>query len=282
MFSSPKQDSRYFITTTKYNCPFCLTAAVKYRVIEIQDFDWSNEKRARAVYVQCQEPRCEKISVHFTWSGVDYDSSDGEMSLPYVKIVNKETQKEEKVPWVSIHEIDEVFFYHQPNSSFVIDERIPEKIRLALDEASTCQKMNLQIGSSASLRKAIFQLLAYFHIPKTKKRDANGKEEIVGLSYLDRLDLLKEEVLKKHKNVDESLLDGIKKIYSLVSVPLHERLQDEIELKEFTPEQFRFLAGIVHGLLIEIFVEKGERDERNKLLSELSKLVPGFGKSKDV
>jgi len=198
------------------------------------------------------------------------------MRLPSVKIPNEQTGEDKLVPWVKVSAIDDAFFYHQPNSSFVIDGRIPEKIRIALDEASTCQKMNLQIGASASLRKAIFQLLAYFNIPKTIKKEVGEKEEVAGLSYLNRLDLLKDEILKKHTNVDESLLDGIKKIYSLVSNPLHERLQDEVELKDFTPEQFRFLAGIVHSLLIEIFVEKGERDIRNKLLSELAKRVPGL------
>ncbi len=275
MFSSPKHDKRYFISTTQYNCPFCSTASVKYQVTGIDVFNWSNDEQVRVLYVQCQEPSCQKVSIHFTRFSLGRDS-DGEMRLPSTKVIDKETGEEKSVHWTKVYEIDNAFFYHHPNSSFVIDKRIPEKIRLALDEASTCQKMNLQIGASASLRKAIFQLLAYFNIPKTKKKEVEGKEEIVGLSYIDRLDLLKDEILKKHKNVDESLIGGVKKIYSLVSVPLHERLSDEVELKDFTPQQFRFLAGIVHSLLIEIFVETGERAERDELLSELAKQVPGL------
>ena len=272
MFSSPKNDSRYFISTTQYNCPFCSTASVKYEVTGIDTFNWSNDEQVRALYVQCQEYKCKKTSLHFTKFSLSRDN-DGELKLPFTKVQNTETGKEDVVPWLAVYQIDDAFFYHHPNSSFVIDKRIPEKIRLALDEAETSQKMNLQIGASASLRKAIFQLLAYFQIPKTKKKEVGGKEEITALSYLDRLVLLKEDVLKKHRNVDESLLDGIKQIYSLVSMPLHERLPDEVEFKDFNPEQFRFLAGIVHSLLIEIFVENGERLERSKTLATLAELA---------
>ena len=263
------------MSTTQYNCPYCSTASVKYEVTAVDTFDWANDDKVRILYVQCQEPACRMTSLHFTRHPLSRDN-DGEMRLPSVKHVNEETGEEKNTAWISMYPIDEAFFYHQPNSSFAIDVRIPEKIRLALDEASTCQKMSLQIGASASLRKTIFQLLAYFQIPKTKTKKVDGKEETVGLTYLDRLGLLKEVVVKKYPNVDTSLLDGIKKIYSLVSVPLHEQLQDEVEMKDFTPEQFKFLAGIVHSLLIEIFVETGERDNRNKRLTDLAEQIPGF------
>jgi hypothetical protein len=270
MFSSSKKDSRYFISRTQYNCPYCLTSAVRFEVIDTFDFNWSDGETRRCILVQCQEPNCENISLHMSKHNVT--GYNGDLNLPWVKITNPETQKEESVAWEKVHSIDEAFFYHHPNSSFVIDDRIPNKIKNLLDEASTCHKMGLLTGASACLRKAIFEILAHFNIPKTK----TDKEKIEHIDYFDRLDLLKTEILKKVPGVDTSLFSDIKKIYSLTSEPLHEKLPHEIEWKPLTGDQFKFLAGVLHDLLLQVFVEPSEREARRTTLGELAKKIKGL------
>lgn len=274
MLSSPKKDPRYFISRTQYNCPFCSTSAVRYQVLDYDDFHWSNDREVRCIRIQCQEPSCLKISLHMT----NYKVSDhnGDLYLPSVEKVDEQTGEKKGVRWESVHEIDDVFFYHQPNSSFVIDDRIPEKIRESLDQASTCHKMSLHIGASASLRKAIFELLSHFNIPKTRAKNENDKKIIEKIPYFERLDSLQEEVLKQYPHVERELLSDIKKVYSLVSNPLHERLPDEVEWEDFTNPQFLFLLSVVHNLLLQIFVEPEERKERGSVLTELAKKVSGL------
>ena len=274
MFSSAKKDNRYFINRTQYNCPFCLTGAVRFNVIKHFDFNWVDNETRRCILVQCQEPQCQNVSLHMSKHNVSEGYNEG-LNLPWVKITDPATNKEKDIEWDKVYPIDEVFFYHHPNSSFVIDSRIPNKIRDLLDEASTCHKMSLLTGASACLRKAIFELLAYFNIPKTHKK--NNTEEVERIDYFDRLDLLKEEVVKKFPSIDASLFADIKKIYSLTSEPLHEKLSHELEWKALTGDQFKFLAGVLHDLLLQVFVEPAERESRRTTLGELAKKIKGLG-----
>lgn len=274
----PKKDSKYFISRTQYNCPYCETGAVKYLVLGHEDFDWSNDSERRCIRIQCQEPHCKKVSLHMTEHNVSYYDHSRSLSLPTRTVIDEETGTETEEGWEE-DKIDELFFYHQPNSTFVIDPRIPKKIREALDEANTSHKMQLSIGSSAALRKAIFELLAKFEIPKLKDSE-NPEEEPQKLSYHERLNLLKEELKTSHPNVDLALLEDIKKIYSLVSQPLHEKLPTETEWKNFTSSQFLFLLEVVHTLLIQVFIIPSENDDRRGKLSELAKKVTGLTRAK--
>lgn len=277
MFSSAKKDNRYFINRTQYNCPFCLTGAVRFKVVDHFDFNWSDVETRRCVLVQCQEPQCQNTSLHMSEHKVQ-GGYNGDLHLPWVKRMNPEKNKEEDVEWDKVYPIDEVFFYHHPNSSFVIDKRIPNKVRDLLDEASTCHKMGLLTGASACLRKAIFELLVHFNISKTKKtkNEETGEENVERVDYFDRLDLLKNEILKKVPGVDTSLFSDMKKIYSLTSEPLHEKLPYEMELGPLTGDQFKFLAGVLHDLLLQVFVEPSEREARRITLGELAKKVKGL------
>lgn len=269
---SPKKDDRYFISTTQYNCPFCETAAVHYKVIDVEFFNWSETKDARCLFVQCQQPACGKISLHMTHADIAMYETSGRMSLDNVcyktKIKNSETGEEEeaKKPWPE-DKIDALFFYHHPNSDFIIDERIPPGIREALDEANTSHKMNLHTGASACLRKAIFELLAKFKVPKIKKDDED-KDKFI--PYLDRLDILKDILQEEIPTVETTLVDEIKKVYSITSHSLHERLPDE-EVIVFEPKKFLFLMGVVHNLLTQVFIAPDERKERNENLAQLAK-----------
>ena len=270
----PKKDDKYFISDKQYNCPYCGTGAVRYRVVGEEDFDFSNELSVRCIRIQCQEPNCEKVSLHMTKYDVSSFDSDGSLFLPKKTVVNKDTGEETEENW-DTDEIDELFFYNQPNSTFVIDTRIPKKIREALDEANTSHKMGLSIGSSAALRKAIFELLAFFKVPKTEEPN-KPEDKPKNIRYHDRLDLLKEIITKSYPSVDPTLLEDIKKIYSLSSQPLHERLSSETEWIDFTPSQFLFLLEVVHSLLIQIFIIPSENKERKGKLSRLAQKITGL------
>lgn len=272
-----KKDDKYFINTRQYNCPYCETGAVRYKVVDYNDFDWSNESRRRCIRIQCQEPFCKKISLHMTKHKVSYWKHDMSLELPTKIVVDEITGTETEEDWEK-DKIDELFFYHQPNSTFVIDSRIPKKIREALDEANTAHKMGLSIGSSAALRMAIFELLAKFEIPKIKESE-NPEEEPQKLPYYDRLDFLKEKLKELHPNVDLALLDDVKKIYSLSSQPLHERLPSENDWVDFTPSQFLFLLEVVHTLLIQIFIIPSENENRKGKLSELAEKITGLARA---
>jgi hypothetical protein len=266
----PKKAEHYFISETQYNCPFCSTAAVRYKVVGGINFDWSKTEQRLCLFIKCQEPSCLKVSFHLTKYNIQYDGR-GEMILPYLTKKEEIMGKEITVPWE--YEIDDLFFYHHPNSDFVIDDRIPKKIREAFDEAASSHKMGHKIGSSAALRKTIFEILAKFEIPKfqTNPDDPINPKKI---SYISRLDLLKEKISKEIPSVEIDLIDEIKSVYALVSKPLHEQLPDEEEWEDFTPDQFLFLMTLTQDLLIELFVEIDEREKRRKKLGELNKKIP--------
>src|SRR3989338_10709011 len=124
MFSSAKKDNRYFIKRTQCSCPFCLTGAVRFRVIKHFDFNWVDNETRRCILVQCQEPQCQNVSLHMSKHNVSEGYNEG-LNLPWVKITDPATNKEKDIEWDKVYPIDEVFFYHHPNSSFVIDSRIP-------------------------------------------------------------------------------------------------------------------------------------------------------------
>ncbi len=206
-----------------------------------------------------------------------YYERDRSMKIPYIKVTNEETGKEESVRWDKANEMDDLFFYHHPNSTFTIDDRIPKKIREALDQANTAHKMGLSIGASAALRKAIFEILSApeFDIPKVEDPTVEGSEPR-WLTYQERLEMLKEKVKRLYPSVELGLVDDITKVYSLSSQPLHERSIDEGEWEDFTSAQFIFLLEVVHNLLIQIYIIPSENQDRKGKLSELAKKVRGL------
>lgn len=256
-------NDRYFISRTQYNCPFCETKAVKYIVLGTHRFHWDKESWRKCVRIQCQEPECERISIHMTKYDVKENPYNRAMDLP----VSEETGEE----W-NESEIDDLFFYQHPNSTFSVDPRIPKKIREAMEEAASAQKLGHKIGSSAALRKAIFEILAHQKIPKTKTIEGKMKK----IRYQERFDLLEKKVKKENPNVDADLVRGMKKIYSLVSQTLHEKLPEEQEWEDFTAPQFNFLLETVHSLIIGLFIIPVENEHRKNTLNKMSKKVSGF------
>ena len=131
-------DLKYFIDPTIYNCPFCNRHHVSYKNLGKRIFNWSKEKFCAVWMVKCES--CEKVSMHLTFNELQ-DTSWGNLSR-----------------FRSDIELDKAFFYSVPTSFFVIDRRIPVKLRELITEADGCAKMNFLTGASACTRKAIYEL----------------------------------------------------------------------------------------------------------------------------
>jgi len=128
-------DAQYFIDKDVYNCPFCNRRHVSYKIKWTQDFDWTDSKKCRAIFVQCES--CEKQSMHLTFADISV----------YYSAYQEHRFKTE--------DIDVAIFYSVPSSFHVIDERIPKNIRELLTEAEGCLKSNFLTGASACARKLI-------------------------------------------------------------------------------------------------------------------------------
>jgi len=108
-------------------------------------------------------------------------------------------------------EVDDAIFHKQPTAFFTIDNRIPEVIRVPLNEADNCRANNFLTGGSACLRKAIYELLRKQEIPS---QDEQGNS----IDYDERLKRLKDQL----RHVDSDYLDALKIIKGVTSDRLHE------------------------------------------------------------
>ena len=121
-------DKKYFINHDTYNCPFCHRGSVGFKICGSGVFDWTNSKVCWFYNITCNS--CSKTSMHFSFEQVD----DKRPPIYFLKGID----------------LDGCFFYHVPSSFFVIDDRIPAKIRQLISEAEDCLKMNFLTGASRS------------------------------------------------------------------------------------------------------------------------------------
>lgn len=145
-------------------------------------------------------------------------------------------------------EIDDLIFYSQPTSFFVLDERIPAVIRELVAEAESCLKMNLLTGASACTRKAIYELI--------KKENAEGTD------YESRIKSLKE----KYPDCEPDYFDILSAIQDMTSEKVHEQSWPKWDSKHL-----KLIINTVKTILHEIYVEpelKAERSTRIKKLRE--------------
>lgn len=88
-----KKDTRYFIDTKRYNCPFCSTASVRYKVHDAFSFNWDNDNRRYGILIVCQEPDCQKISIHLSKYKI-HSAYDDRLGLPLVKAKDAKNWKD--------------------------------------------------------------------------------------------------------------------------------------------------------------------------------------------
>jgi len=178
----------YFIDTERYNCPYCNRRHVVYRIKSVAYFDWSDEKKCQAIFVECQS--CRKVSMHLAYAAITKSDSSG---TGYVFITKA---------------IDRLVFYSVPTSYHVIDSRIPAILRELLDEAQGCLKSNFLTGASACVRKIVYEL--------ARLQKAEGE------NYDERIKNLKQRL----PSVDSTYFDTLLTIQQVTSDKVHEESYD--------------------------------------------------------
>ena len=220
-------DKKYFIDDKVYNCPFCKRNNVAFRILRNYIFDWNNNKKCNVIFVKCES--CEKESLHLS-----YDENICLHDYSGHLFFNTDI------------DIDSKIFYSKPTSFFVIDNRIPGIIRELISEAEGCLKMDFLTGSSACMRKAIYELLIH--------------EKITGNYYEEKIKFLK----LKFPNSDPELFDILSHIQEMTSDKIHEQSWDE-----WDSNNLHILIETLKTILYEIYVLPKEREERARQIKDL-------------
>ena len=234
-------DNRYFIDQHVYNCPFCNRRNVSYCVRYSVAFDWTEKKRCYAYIIECNS--CKKDSMHLTFDRLEiYEVSSGNVQYQFRIPVDVDAGEL----------LDSAFFYSVPTSFFVLDERIPRKLRELLTEAEGSLKSNFLTGASACARKMIYELEVL--------------SQATGDNYDDRIKSLK----TIHPEVEPSFFDTLLTIQQMTSSKVHES-----SLDGWTAAHLRVILKTLSEVLREMYVVPALRQDRRKAILELrDKLVP--------
>lgn len=236
-------DSRYFVSHFVYNCPFCNRRHVSYQIYDYVAFNWTDEKRCVAFFIQCQS--CSKESMHLTFE---------KLGVSGIGVVSGQHRwrfsAEEGVDMGK--KLDEAFFYSVPTSFFALDERIPRVLRELITEAEGCLKSNFLTGASACARKIVYEL--------------GVLSKAVGENYEDRIKSLK----GLHPEVEPEFFDTLLTIQQLTSTKVHENSYDGWEAKHL-----KVILASLSDVLNELYVVPALRaDRRRAILSLKTELVP--------
>ncbi|WP_159082175.1 hypothetical protein [Rhodanobacter thiooxydans] len=148
--------------------------------------------------------------------------------------------------------LDSAFFFSVPTSFFVLDNRVPARLRELLTESEGCAKSNFLTGASACARKIVYELGVL--------SGASGE------NYEDRIKSLKE----LHPEVDPAYFDTLLTIQQLTSSKVHENSYDGWESKHL-----RVILAALREVLHEIYVVPALRaDRRKEILSLRDTLTP--------
>lgn len=226
-------DDKYFLGTDTYNCPFCNRRHVTYTNLGQNSFDWSKDKRCVIWRIQCNS--CHKVSMHMTFNQVHHPQFSS-------------SRFNEDV------DLDEAFFYSVPTSFFVVDRRIPKKIRELITEAEGCAKMNYLTGASACTRKAIYELLSL--------------QSTSGHNYDEKIKSLQ----SKHPSVDNELFEILGHIKDMTSDHVHEE-----SWVAWSSGHLSLFIEALKAVLHEIYVVPDEKNNRTLAVRSLKEVL---GKAK--
>lgn len=225
-------DSRYFVDSTIYNCPFCNRRHVSYYIVDFGTFDWTESKKCGFFVVRCQS--CKKLSMHLTFKDVEREHVGNQNGRSIYRFTD--------VEGVDMGEyLDSAFFFSVPTSFFVLDNRVPSRLRELLTEAEGCAKSNFLTGASACARKIVYELGVL--------SSASGE------NYEDRIKSLKD----LHEEVDSAYFDTLLTIQQLASSKVHENSYDGWESKHL-----RVILAALREVLHEIYVVPALRADRRK------------------
>ena len=229
-------DKKYFIDSHKHNCPFCKRNHVTYDLEHTEIFDWGENKKCYVYFVTCNS--CSKRSIHLSF--------------------NEIRQREKYSPYRPINDfldtdIDGQLFFSQPSSYFVLDNRIPEKVRELVYEAENSRRSNFLVGASACLRKAVYELLEYEKAIVKNKKTGHA-------DYQERIRSLK----TKFPSVAPELFDALGHVQELASDNVHEGSWDAWDSPKLTT-----LIELTKATLHEMYVVPEERKDRLGVLNQL-------------
>src|SRR5438132_1634226 len=210
-------DECYFIDGNTYNCPFCNRRHVAYSVFDNVNFQWTKEKECYAYFVVCHS--CHSRSMHLSFTNIQLNVTrtfSGGQNWMFTGFQDP---------------LDNVFFYSVPTSFFVLDSRVPRKLRELLTEAEGCLKSNFLTGASACARKIIYEL--------------GRLQGAAGDNYDDRIRSLK--ALLPH--VEPAFFDTLLTIQQVTSTKVHEDSSDAWEAKHL-----RIILASLREVLHEVYV----------------------------
>lgn len=244
-------DKKYFINPYKYNCPYCKRNHVSYELSWMFSFNWTNDKTCYAYIVKCHS--CQNISLHFSFEDCRQDDPDEIRKIAIIGSSLKGPIKKINVFKDDI-DIDSKIFFSQPSSSFTIDSRINKKIRELLSESEQCRQSNFLTGSSACLRKAIYEILLLENvIIKNKQGKTNYQESIKNLK-------------EKFPKVNPELFNFLGEIQELTCDLVHEESWESWDSKHL-----KFLLELSKTVLYEMYVLPEEEKKKMKEIVELKK-----------
>ncbi len=223
-------DKKYFIDNKVYNCPLCNRNNVSYSLLFYEIFNWTASKKCYAHFVLCNS--CAKTSMHLSFEEI-------------ADVLQTPNGRPEFVFKPSI-DLDSKIFYSVPTSFFTIDDRIPREIRELISEAEGCLKMNYLTGSSACMRKAIYELLVL------EGTDADH--------YEDKIKQLKD----KFPNSDPELFDIMGHIQQMTSDKIHEQSWDK-----WDSTNLHLIIETLKTVLYDIYVLPKMKEERSKTIKGL-------------
>lgn len=228
-------DSKYFIDTHVFNCPFCNRNNVSYYLDRRLEFDWSKTKTCYVYFAHCTS--CKNKSMNLSFENI-------ELSHQYSGNYSFNRKIGEN--------IDEKFFYTVPTSFFTLDTRIPKSLRELFSEAEGCLKSNYLTGASVCARKLIYELAII-----------EGAE---GDNYDDRIKSLKE----KRQDVEEEYFDTLLTIQQLTSDKVHEESYDGWQSKHL-----KLILSTINEVLGMMYVIPAVRDEKRQAILQLKEDLVG-------
>jgi hypothetical protein len=238
-------DKKYIIDDSVFNCPYCNRNHVAYIMRENVIFDWSNDERCYAYFLECLS--CTKISMHLSKVYiplVPYTFPSGTQSKRFGQVMplpNDNGKNFKPVP-----EPDAVIFYSVPTSFFTVDNRIPRIVRDLYTEAEGCQKSNFLTGASACIRKIVYELAL--------------DQKAQGNTYEERIKSLKGLL----QSVDETYFDILQQIQKVTSTKVHESSYDGWQGKHV-----KAILLTLRTILHEIYVAPREKEERLQAMLEM-------------
>src|SRR5260370_6322556 len=236
-------DQQYFVDRYVYNCPFCNRRHVSYSVIGKQGFDWTENKKSYAYFVQCHS--CKGVSTHLSYTNISLFHYLNQGSQRRYHFGDYDSDS-------NVQDIDSNFFYSVPTSFFVLDSRIPRVLRELMSESESCLKGNLLTGASACARKIVYELATL--------------QKASGDSYEERIKSLK----TINSSVEAAYFDTLLTIQQITSSKVHEESYDVWDSKHLT-----LILSTLAEILREIYVVPATRQERRKAILNVKDEVLG-------